>query len=93
MSSSPSTFGGDSHLPDGIEWNQDASLHHPGDGGLLSELKALRHGKLADLIRYIALLPDAQRSQYEIERTGHHRIKAEEAMALYNHADFPHAQD
>jgi hypothetical protein len=91
MSNSPSTFGGDSHLPEGIRWDQDATLHHPGDSGVLAELKTLRHGKLADLIRYIALLPAAQREQYEIERTGHHRIKAEEAMALYNHADFPHA--
>jgi hypothetical protein len=33
MSNSPSTFGGDSHLPEGIRWDQDATLHHPGDSG------------------------------------------------------------
>jgi ribulose bisphosphate carboxylase small subunit len=89
--SQPSTFRGESQLPHGIEWDQDATLHQAGDAGVLAELKVLRHGHLADLIRYIALLPAAQREQYEIERTGHHRIKAEEAMELYNHPGFPHA--
>ncbi|HWU01838.1 MAG TPA: hypothetical protein VN222_03785 [Novosphingobium sp.] len=75
-----------------VDWNQTVALHHAGDGGgVFDELKALRHGTLADLVRYIALLPEGERAKYEITRVGDHRMKVEEIMALYDRADFPHA--
>ena len=46
---------------------------------------------LADLIRYIALLPAAEQGQYVVERSGDHRLTTEEVLELYARADFPHA--
>ena len=91
MSHNPSTFGGESGGRAAIAWDDAAALHRAGDEGVLSELTALRHGKLADLIRYIALLPAAEQGQYVVERSGDHRLTTEEVLELYARADFPHA--
>lgn len=75
-----------------IDWQETVALHLANDGGgLLDELKTLRRGTLADLVRYIALLEPAERERYEIEIVGDHRMKVEEIMALYARDDFPHA--
>jgi hypothetical protein len=75
-----------------IDWQETVALHLANDGGgLLDELKTVRRGTLADLVRYIALLGADERARYEIERVGDHRMKAEEIMDLYNRDDFPHA--
>lgn len=92
MSHTPSTIKGEPGGKAPIDWDDAASLHRAGDEGLLSELTAVRHGKLADLVRYIALLAEADRTQYVVERAGDHRLSVEEVMDLYARADFPHAQ-
>lgn len=75
-----------------IDWQETVALHLANDGGgLLDELKTVRRGALADLVRYIALLNPAERENYEIERVGDHRMKAPEIMELYARDDFPHA--
>ncbi|NBC35939.1 hypothetical protein GTZ99_05150 [Novosphingobium sp. FSY-8] len=75
-----------------IDWSETVALHLAADGGgLLDELKAVRHGTLADLVRYIALLNADERTKYEIERIGDHRMKADEIMELYARDDYPHA--
>lgn len=76
-----------------IDWQQNVALHLANDGGgLFDGVKTLRHGTLADLVRYIALLEPAERERYEIERTGDHRMKVAEIMELYARDDFPHAE-
>jgi hypothetical protein len=76
-----------------VDWQENVTLHLANDGGgLMDAFKGVRHGALADLVRYIALLPEADRANYEIERPGSHRLKAEEIMNLYAREDFPHAQ-
>lgn len=76
-----------------INWQETVALHLADDGGgLFDELKALRRGTLADLVRYIALLESPERERYEIERVNDHRMKTEEIMDLYGRADFPHAE-
>ncbi len=91
MSHNPGTTQGETGTG-GIDWSAMAALHRASDGGgLLDDVKALRHAPLADLVRYIALLPEADRAGYEIERIGDHRMKADEIMDLYARADFPHA--
>ena len=92
MSHTPSTIRGEPGGKSPIAWDDAATLHRAGDEGLLSELTATRHGTLADLVRYIALLPDADRAGYVVERSGDHRLTLEEVLELYAQADFPHAQ-
>lgn len=91
MSHNPGTTQGETG-PDGIDWTAAAALHRAQDGGgLLDGLKAVRHASFADLIRYIALLPEAERGDYEIELSGSHRLQVEEILDLYARPDFPHA--
>jgi len=92
MSNNPGTTQGESS-PRGVDFTVTAALHLAKDGGgLLDELKAVRHAPLADLVRYIALLPEDKREDYEIEIVGSHRMKVGEILALYARPDFPHAQ-
>ena len=73
-----------------IEWNDAASLHRSNDGGgLLSELKAVRHGTLAELIHFVMTLPESERANYVIEKAGDHRLSAGEILALSRRPDFP----
>lgn len=90
MSHTPSTFRGESG-EGGIEWDRPCTLHHAGEEGVLADLKAARHGTLADLVRYVALLSESARKGIEIGVAGDHRLPVHEIMALYNRADFPHA--
>ncbi|MFA7604339.1 MAG: hypothetical protein WCY29_15170 [Novosphingobium sp.] len=88
--SNPSTFKAE---PDGGSrpgWDDHASLHRSNDGGgVLSDLKAVRQGKLAELIHYVVRLPEAERSHYVIEKAGDHRLGIGEILALSRRADFP----
>lgn len=89
MSSTPSTFKGEpSHA--GIDWDDPSSLHRSDDGGgLLNGLKAIRHGGLAELIRYVIALPETERHRYVIDKSGDHRLTTGEIMALSRRPDFP----
>ena len=88
--SNPSTFKAEPSGGAGPGWDDAASLHRSNDGGgLLSDLKAVRHGTLAELIRYVAHLPEAERTQYVIEKTGDHRLGIGEILALSRRPDFP----
>ena len=92
MSHTPSTIRGESGGTPGVDWTATAALHRSNDGGgLLEDLKAVRHGSLADLVRYVALLSAEARAQYEIEVPGNRRFAAAEIMELYARDDFPHA--
>lgn len=91
MSSSPSTFraepGGG-----GFDWDDPSALHRTDDGGgILHDLKAVRHGSLAELVRFVLTLPEEQRSRYAIDKSGDHRLGIGEILALSRRADFPAA--
>ena len=92
MSHSPATFGGEAARGPGVDWDDAATLHRADDAGVLSALNALRSGKLADLVRHVALLPEGERGAYVIERLGDHRLEVTEILELYARADFPHAE-
>jgi hypothetical protein len=89
MSTSPSTFKaepGNSR----IDWDDPSSLHRGDDGGgLLHDLKTLRHGTLAELIRFVLTLPEEQQPRYAIEKSGDHRLSIGEILALSRRPDFP----
>ena len=89
MNDSPSTFGAEP-IRLAIDWNDTASLHRSDDGGgLFSELKALRHGTLAELVRFVASLPEEERTHYVIEKARDHRLAIGEILALSRRSDFP----
>jgi hypothetical protein len=91
MSSSPSTFKGEPAHP-GIDWDDPSSLHRSDDGGgLLNGLKSIRQGGLAELIRFVLTLPEAERSRYVIDKSGDHRLMIGEILALSRRPDFPKA--
>jgi hypothetical protein len=74
-----------------VEWNDFSELHEKGDGGgLFSGLKAIRQGTLAELVWFVSSLPEEERAQYVIEKSGDHRLEAAEIAALARRADFPH---
>lgn len=87
--SNPSTFKAEPHSGPG--WDDYAALHRSNDGGgLLSDLKAVRHGSLAELIRFVVSLPDDEQGDYTIEKAGDHRLGIGEILALSRRSDFPH---
>lgn len=88
--SNPSTFKAESNGPSGPGWDDRAALHRSNDGGgLLYDLKAVRHGSLADLVRFVISLPEDEQSHYVIEKAGDHRLSIGEILALSRRADFP----
>lgn len=91
MSGSPTTFRAEPGGPLGAGWNDRASLHRRDDDGVFYEFKSLRHGTIAELVRYVMNLPDEQRLNYAIEKSGDHRYEYSEIRALYMRPDFPRA--
>lgn len=89
MPNSPTTFRGEPADRGGIDWDHAASLHKCGDGGVLTAFRMIRQGTLAQLVRYVAGLPEAERSRYEIVKEGDHRLTATEIITLAGRPDFP----
>lgn len=88
--SNPSTFKAEPNPGAGPNWDDHASLHRSNDGGgVLTELKAVRQGRLADLVRFVTHLPEADQSHYVIEKAGDHRLGIGEILALSRRPDFP----
>ena len=93
MSNTPPTFGTDPNLHSHVDWDEFATLHHLDDGGgVLFALKAIRRGKLAELVRQVQSLPASERKDYAIEKTGDHRLDHFEIGKLADRPDFPKNQ-
>lgn len=89
MSNSPSTFKAEP-ATGGIDWDDPSSLHRDDDGGgVLHHFKTVRHGTLAELIRFVLTLPEDQRSRYAIQKSGDRRLTADDILALSRRPDFP----
>ncbi|MDE2404343.1 MAG: hypothetical protein KGM17_06720 [Sphingomonadales bacterium] len=96
MAHNPTTFAGEPG-DDRIDWDDAATLHHRDPGltggvGLLHGFTALRRSNFADLIRFVAALPEDERRQYMIERAGDRSYEPHEIAALYQRADFPRSK-
>jgi hypothetical protein len=90
MSDNPSTIRGEGQAGSGLHWEDAASLHRQNDGeGVLYGFKPVRRGTLAELVRFVMTLPEAERVHYEIEKSGDHRLTPGEIAALARRADFP----
>ena len=91
MSTSPSTFKAEPGHG-GLDWNVPAALHRSDDGGgVLHDMKAVRHGSLAELVRFVMTLPEEQRDLYVIDKSGDHRLTIGEIRNLSRRPDFPAA--
>ena len=90
MTDHPSTFnGGDVHTGN-VDWDDYATLHlKEGGDGLLSGLKAIESGTLAQMIARVVRMPAEERGRYVIEKAGDHRLSTAEIMALAARTDFP----
>ena len=90
MTDHPSTFKGTPEKSGKLQWDDHAALHRADDGdGVLSDMKALRRGTFAEMIRHLMLLPEADRSNYTIEKAGDRVYSAVEAAELAARDDFP----
>ena len=82
----------DSVNPAHVEWNDFAELHEKDDGaGILSGLTAIRQGTLAQLVRFVASLPEGERERYVIHKSGDHRLEIGEILLLSRRPDLPRA--
>lgn len=94
MADHPSTFEGTPVMSGETAWNDRAALHSKETSdGILSGGNALRRGTFAEMIRHIAMLPEAERDQYVIEKLGDREYSAQEAVALASDPEFPSKED
>lgn len=92
MSHHPTTFAAEASgdVPGTIHWDDSATLHRRSDGGgLLHGFKAIRKGTFGALVRSVAALPEAERSQYMIEKAGDRQYQPHEIMKLARRSDLP----
>ena len=90
MTDHPSTYKAKKTIRSSVEWDDRAALHRADDGeGVFDGGKALRRGTFAEMINYLVLLPEDERSKYLIEKAGDREYSAHEAIELSQRADFP----
>ena len=73
-----------------VEWDDHSELHRKDDGGgVFSDFKSIRSGPLSELVAYVAHLPEDEQGNYEIVKSGDHRLSLAEILALAARVDFP----
>jgi hypothetical protein len=90
MSDTPTTFHAEPAGAPSAGWNDHAELHRADDGGgLLSGMKQIRSGTLAEMIRFVLTLPEAEQPHYAIAKSGDHVMRYGEILALARRSDYP----
>ena len=90
MTDHPSTYKAEDTHSKGVEWDDRAALRRKNEGqGLFDAAKALKRGTLAELVRHVMMLPEAERSDYVIWKAGDHMLTACEIASLAARDDFP----
>ncbi|MPS67033.1 MAG: hypothetical protein E2586_00865 [Novosphingobium sp.] len=90
MSDFPTTIQG---IPAGESpgWNDGAELHKTADGGgLFNVFKGIRRDTVANLIRYVMHLPEADQAGYAVQKDGDRLLEIGDIRRLYRRTDFPH---
>jgi hypothetical protein len=73
-----------------VDWEDFSELHKTDDGGgVLSSLKAVRQGTLAQMVHFVASLPEEERREYVIIKSGDHKLTPAEIMMLTRRPDYP----
>lgn len=90
MSAHPSTFAAEPDSDHGIGWTDYATLQlRDGGGGVLHGMKRLRTGTFAELIAFVASLPEVEREAYAIAKAGDRLFLPREIRLLAERPDFP----
>jgi len=90
MTDHPSTIQDGSEPTRGIDWDDYATLHVKGDGqGIFYRFKSVRTATLAELVRFVALLPENEQADYVIQKAGDHLLSPGEILELSRRDDFP----
>lgn len=88
----PTTFHGESDVPNGIDWNDRATLHRRPNGNksdMLRGFSIIRDGTFAEMVRFVASLPAEDRAGLVIQKSGDRLFELGEIMALARRPDLP----
>ncbi|WP_066553834.1 hypothetical protein [Croceicoccus bisphenolivorans] len=94
MSEHPSTFHAEPLDPNASDWNDHASLHRRAEGqssDMLRGLNVIREGTFAEMIRFVKMLPESDRTGLVIQKSGDRVFTLGEIEALARRDDFPAA--
>lgn len=92
--SGPTTFHGESDEPNGIDWNDHAAVHRRPEGeksDMLRGFSVMRDGTFAEMVRFVASLPEDDRKGLVIQKSGDRLFELGEIMALARRPDMPSA--
>ncbi len=88
----PTTFHGESDVPNGIDWNDHASIHRRPEGNksdMFRGFQVIRDGTFAEMIRFVAALPEEERQDLVIQKAGDRMFELGEIMTLSRREDMP----
>ncbi|AKM10452.1 hypothetical protein [Croceicoccus naphthovorans] len=94
MSSNPTTFHAEPFDPNASDWDDHAALHRREDGAqsdMLRGFDVIREGTFAELIRFVMMLPEGDRTGLMIQKSGDRVFGVGEIAALARRDDFPKA--
>lgn len=71
-------------------WNDHATIvTRDAAGSLLHGFAVLHSGTFAEMVRLMGRMPEADRAEMVIEKSGDRSYGPDEALALFRRADFP----
>lgn len=71
-------------------WNDHATIvPREAAGGLLHAFAVLHSGRFSEMVRLMGRMPEADRAELVIEKSGDRHYGPAEALALFRRADFP----
>ncbi|ARU15201.1 hypothetical protein [Croceicoccus marinus] len=90
----PTTIQGESDPHGGIDWNDHASIHRRPEGNksdMLRGFQVIRDGTFAEMVRFVAALPEDERQHLVIQKSGDRLFELGEIMNLARRDDMPQA--
>lgn len=94
MSDHPSTFHAEPFDPDHKAWDDHATLHRRKEdeqSDMLRGFAVIREGTFAEMIRFVMMLPESDRTGLVIQKSGDRVFSLGEIEALARRDDFPKA--
>ena len=90
MTDHPTTSRGEPAGRGGIGWGGPPSVHRADDGGgVLHRMKEIHRGTLAQMVAMMRNMPEPQRRNFVIQKSGDHRIGPDGIMGLAERPHFP----
>lgn len=93
MSEAPGTTNAEKTWSGGIDWDDHAAVQKRRDrdvhSTVLHDFTILRQGRFADMVRFVARLPEDDRDNLVIEKAGDRLFEVPEILELSRRDDFP----